>query len=76
MAEYMREGLEQVYPGLKALHSPLADSIGTMASHYHRTLDAGKIILERQTQHIKTRPFAVEDANWRSVRRRLQAAAL
>ncbi|HBU6168045.1 TPA: hypothetical protein SCR74_000977 [Citrobacter freundii] len=72
----MHEGLEQVYPDLIALHSPLADSIGTMASHYRRTLDAGKIILERETRHIKTSASVVEDANWRSVLRRLQATEL
>lgn len=74
-AEYMREGLEQVTPGLIALRSPLADSVSIMASHYQRTLEAVKVILERETHNIKTRPYSVEDANWRSVLIRLRKPA-
>lgn len=74
-AEYMREGLEQVTPGLIALRSPLADSVSTMASHYQRTLEAVKVILERETRDIETQPYSVEDANWRSVLLRLRKHA-
>lgn len=61
--EYIREGLEQVTPSLKELSSPLADSLETMATHYQRTIEAVKIILERETRHIEPRAYAVEDAN-------------
>ncbi|MBL5919787.1 hypothetical protein I7V28_01385 [Lelliottia amnigena] len=74
--EYMREGLEQVSPGLIALRSPLADSIETMASHYKRTLEAVRVILERETRNIEPHPYAIEDANWRTVLQRVRNRAI
>ncbi|EEG2782612.1 AntA/AntB antirepressor [Salmonella enterica] len=71
-AEYMREALERVYPGLIALRSPVADSIESMTFHYQETLEAAKIILERETRHIEPKPFAIEDTNWRTVLPRLR----
>ncbi|EAW9081372.1 antA/AntB antirepressor family protein [Salmonella enterica] len=71
-AEYMRETLERVCPGLIALRAPVADSIESMTCHYQETLEAAKAILERETRGIEPRPFAVEDANWRTVLPRLR----
>lgn len=73
--DHMREELERLYPGLIALRSPLADSVGTMASHYQRTLEATKIILERETRHIEPKPYSAVDANWRTVLTRLRKTA-
>ncbi|HFE7433304.1 antA/AntB antirepressor family protein [Salmonella enterica] len=71
-AEYMRETLERVCPGLIALRAPVADSIESMTFHYQETLEAAKTILERETRNIEPRPFAMEDANWRTVLPRLR----
>lgn len=71
-AEYMRETLDRVCPGLIALRAPVADSIELMTCHYQETLEAAKAILERETRGIEPRLFAVEDANWQTVLPRLR----
>ncbi|EHG7889381.1 antA/AntB antirepressor family protein [Citrobacter sp.] len=76
VAEYMREKIELVYPALRTLNSNYAPSFYSMASEYKRTLEVGRKVLERETRHIKTSASVVEDANWRSVLRRLQATEL
>ncbi|NIH12185.1 MAG: AntA/AntB antirepressor [Serratia symbiotica] len=71
-AEYMRETMYATYPALEAIQSSLAPTFYSMGSEYQLTLEAGRKILERETRSLDPHPYAIEDANWRSVLPRLR----
>ncbi|WP_226019998.1 antA/AntB antirepressor family protein [Serratia symbiotica] len=71
-AEYMRETMYATYPALEAIKSSLAPTFYSMGSEYQLTLEAGRKILERETRSLDPHPYAIEDANWRSVLPRLR----
>jgi hypothetical protein len=71
-AEYMRKTIASTHPALEILRSPLAGTFYSMGFEYQRTLEEGRKILERETRGIEPHPYAVEDANWRSVLPRLR----
>lgn len=71
-AEYMREKIEQAYPGMNTLKSEYAPSFYSMAFEYQRTLEAGRKVLERETKHIVLHSHSVSDENWRRVLPRLR----
>lgn len=71
-ANYMRQDMESITPAIEAIRSEHAAHFLTMSNESKRTLNAARIILERETRHIQPHKFVLADTNWRRVLQQLR----